>query len=388
MKEQPVLLELTSARFLAAFAVLLGHLQPFLKLSETTVTHFTGGFGVSFFFVLSGFILTYRYWDDFRGGVAWRDYRPYFVARVARVYPSYVFALLLITALYAYFDSVRPGLLEYPRNLWVSWFSNLFAIQTFAFGAITHQFWNGPGWSISTEFGFYAMCPFFLAFVARRCDGLGGLLAFFAGALAFGAAMQAATLYAVFEAGWNRELWLDLIASRNIFWRLPEFLAGMVAARLLYGGHLAALGSAAVRNAALVAGLAAVIALNGAPWPETDREIVTMRQFRMDLAYMVPFAVIVVALASGPTILSPIFRLRASVFLGEISYGVYIYHWIAFAILANLLHTREVTPEDGWIAIVALIAFSALCFVALERPARRWIRTAFQGPPRPGRAAE
>jgi len=56
---------------------------------------------VSFFFVLSGFILTYRYWDIFAEGMDRGSYGRYLAAHVARVYPSYVLALVGITAMYA-----------------------------------------------------------------------------------------------------------------------------------------------------------------------------------------------------------------------------------------------------------------------------------------------
>jgi hypothetical protein len=58
-------MELTSARFFAAMAVLLGHFSDLLALPPVVSQLISGGIGVSFFFVLSGFILTYRYWDSF-----------------------------------------------------------------------------------------------------------------------------------------------------------------------------------------------------------------------------------------------------------------------------------------------------------------------------------
>ena len=98
--------ELTSARFFAAMAVLLGHFQPYIGLPPW-LGWMAGGFGVSFFFVLSGFILTYRYWDDFAAGVAGRPYRRYIVARFARIYPCYALALVLMTALYLAMKAVQ-----------------------------------------------------------------------------------------------------------------------------------------------------------------------------------------------------------------------------------------------------------------------------------------
>jgi hypothetical protein len=54
----------------------------------------------------------------------------------------------------------------------------------------------------------------------------------------FAAAMQAFALVLVFKYGLSQTYLVDVVASRNIFWRFPEFLTGVLAARLLYGGHL------------------------------------------------------------------------------------------------------------------------------------------------------
>jgi peptidoglycan/LPS O-acetylase OafA/YrhL len=375
---KPPLLELTSARFFAALVVLLGHFNDFLGLPEWFATGVAGGFGVSFFFVLSGFILAYRYWDDFSGGIAWRDLRRYLVARVARIYPPYVLALLIITALYLAANRRYPGLVAFPPDPVLSWLANLFALQTFAPSYDTQQVWNAPAWSISTEFGFYAACPFILAFTARRCASAPRLAALAVATLAYGALMQAATLVAVIDYGWDGTLWVALAASRNVFWRLPEFVIGVVAARLLYGGHLPWLARAGARNALLGTGCAVVLILNYAPWPQEHLAHVIERQFRLNLGYALPFAAIVIALAAGPTLVSPVLKRPFWVFLGDISYGVYIYHWIPWTVLAWAVNS-------GWILSNSLVAgvmldtilFAAASYIWFERPARLYLRRKF-----------
>lgn len=366
--------ELTSMRFFAALAVLLGHFNPFIGL-PTWISFMTGGFGVSFFFVLSGFILTYRYWDDFSSQVDAHAYRRYFAARIARIYPSYVLALVLITLLYLAIRHVNPAGITFPGNTVVSWLVNLFAIQTFARSYETQQMWNAPSWSISTEFGFYVLCPFILFMLARWFRSGRGLVGVFAAVMLFGVAMQTAALYAVFDLGWNRELWLDIVASRNIVWRIPEFMAGVVSARLLYGGHLEWLRSASARNALLTASLVAVAVLNLAPWPQDGTALLVMRQYRLDLGYMIPFAGIVLALAAGPTLLSPLLRRPGMVFLGESSYALYIYHWIPWTATAHYHAAGFETPISLVTGVITVtILLSAASYIWYERPTRLYLR--------------
>ncbi len=375
MTPRPHLPELTSARFYAAMAVLLGHFGGFLALPPAFTRVVTGGYGVSFFFVLSGFILCYRYWDEFQAGVSRGACGRFFAARLARIYPSYLLALAIVTAMFLVANLVQPGTVRLPADPVASWVSHAFALQTFAPSYETQRHWNEPGWSISTEFAFYAACPFLLAAVARGCRSLGSLLAFFAATLAAGAAMQAGTLYLVLAEGWNREFWLDIVASRNIFWRFPEFFTGVVAARLLDGGHLRWLAGAGARNALLLGGGAAVCLLNAAPWPQDTNAILVLRQFRLDLAYTVPFAAIVLALAAGPTFASPVLGRPGSVFLGDISYAVYLYHWTPWLLLTYAAGRGfEISPLVAALAVAITIVFSAASFIGFERPVRVYLR--------------
>ena len=375
MRARTQLFELTSARFFAALVVLLGHFNEFLGMPEWLATAIAGGFGVSFFFVLSGFILTYRYWDDFAGGIARGELRRYLVARVARVYPPYALALLAITALYLAADRRYPGLVAFPPDPVLSWLANLLALQTFAPTYATQQVWNGPAWSISTELGFYLALPPLLYLIARHCASMRRLVMLLAATVAYGAAMQAAALVAMIDWGWDGTLWVALVASRNVFWRLPEFVAGVVAARLLHGGHLPWLARAGARNALLAASLALVLVLNYAPWPAGHLPHVIERQFRVNLGYMLPFAGIVLALGAGPTLVSPVLRRPFWVFLGDISYGVYIYHWIPWTVLAWALNGGWILP-NSLVAGVMLdtILFAAASYIWFERPTRLHLR--------------
>ena len=369
--------ELTSTRFFAAMAVLLGHFTPF-GIPPAFAMWFAGGFGVSFFFVLSVFILCYRYWDTFAQGVHAPEYKRYFVARIARVYPSYAMALVLITLLYVAMNAVRPGAYTYPPNTLSSWLVNLAALQTFAPSYATQQYWNAPGWSISTEFAFYFACPAILAAIARWAPTSRRLGALLALTVLAGIAMQLLALGLVFRFGWDRQLWLDVVASRNIFWRFPEFLTGVVAARLLYGGHLAWLADVKARHALLIVSFMAVLLLNVAPWPSDTVAVFVMRQLRLDVAYMLPFGGIVLALAAGPTVLSPLLRRPSWVFLGDISYAIYIYHWIPWTVLSHAQAAGFYLPLGLVTGVVVVtILFSAASYIWFEKPARRLIRSKF-----------
>ncbi|ERT14322.1 acyltransferase family protein [Photorhabdus temperata] len=88
------LLSLTSLRFFAAFFVLLSHLG-YLKDSDyfSWLFVYNGYIGVTFFFILSGFVLAYSYEEKMnRKEISKRNF---FVARIARIYPLHILTFII-----------------------------------------------------------------------------------------------------------------------------------------------------------------------------------------------------------------------------------------------------------------------------------------------------
>jgi len=162
---RPRLPALTSLRFFAAFHVVIFHFQAmqtfigpvwFQKLSSI------GYVGVSFFFVLSGFILVYTYAG--RPMVLKNFWR----ARFARIYPAYAFSLL-VTAPFFFYAVLT---MNFPFFVWAKTHLKLASALVLSLlhawvppAALT---WNAVAWSLSVEAFFYVLFPFLLLVLVRR----------------------------------------------------------------------------------------------------------------------------------------------------------------------------------------------------------------------------
>ncbi len=159
VKEQEIK-PLTSLRFFAAVLVFSVHLVGMMSLPEVLSEQILpeGRIGVGFFFVLSGFILTYKYHATFTSlGTA--ALRRYSVSRIARIYPVHLLTL-----------AIAILMLNAPVHL-----ENAVQIAIIN-GALLHSFvpmfdfynsYNIPSWSLSDEIFFYALLPGFLALWPR-----------------------------------------------------------------------------------------------------------------------------------------------------------------------------------------------------------------------------
>ena len=144
---------LTGIRAISAFMVYIHHFHPFSEdligsilfkiLKETHI-------GVSVFFVLSGFLIAYRYF-----GQKQFNFKKYLVNRIARIYPVY-FALTLATFF------INP-------DVFMSSYSILLLNITFLRGFFHEYLFSGiaPGWSLSVEETFYFTAPLFFYFIRK-----------------------------------------------------------------------------------------------------------------------------------------------------------------------------------------------------------------------------
>ncbi len=163
----PYLPSLTALRYFAAIGVLIGHsIRPF---------HFpdpppwmSGGFGagVSFFFVLSGFVLALNH-----SGMSTRSWGEYYYKRFARIAPLYWFAGLLAVGIWIFhgsWDRAIGGLDVLPGGEWTALALFFSALQAWV-PLINYQIaFDSPAWSLSVEAFFYLVFPLLLVLSTRQ----------------------------------------------------------------------------------------------------------------------------------------------------------------------------------------------------------------------------
>lgn len=230
---------LTGLRFFLALWVLLFHdtgpgefLAPLRESMPAALDHGlrTGYAAVSAFFVLSGFVLAYRYPLD----TSWsrERLREYAWARVARLYPVYLLALIVIAPYWLWMARASGGWPQVAAEL-PSGLASALLLQAWVPPWALR--WNGPGWSLSAEAFFYVCFPWLGAWIWKRPNTAGCGLGLWAASLA---APLLAVLLPVAGLGDRMATtavdgasnWVQL-AMHHPLVRLPEFLAGILAAR-------------------------------------------------------------------------------------------------------------------------------------------------------------
>jgi len=223
---RPRLPALTSLRFLAAFHVALFHMNeigvlqgpPWLKVFAGI-----GYVGVSFFFVLSGFILVYTYAGR---NIVLRDF---WQTRFARIYPAYLFALLL-TSPFWIIGALKmhvPFFAFGERHFALTSALVVLLLQSWVPGAALS--WNAVSWSLSVEALFYLIFPFVLlrfGKFSRKVLWTTIPVCWLAGLAISGGflAMRPAGAPYVSSADWSAAV--NFVKFFPLV-RLPEFLMGM-----------------------------------------------------------------------------------------------------------------------------------------------------------------
>lgn len=160
---------LDSWRGIAAIFVAFGHLKTSGSLSMLSISSTSYRF-VDFFFVLSGFVISYS-----SSQILMRDYSSllhFFVRRIARLWPLHIFILsLFLLHQIVLFGGNRIGLVSDPVAFSEGFASkyilhNIFLVQ--AWGVLSEPTWNKPAWSISTEFFAYIVFGLSCFFLKRN----------------------------------------------------------------------------------------------------------------------------------------------------------------------------------------------------------------------------
>ena len=155
---------LTGVRALAAYLVFVSHFgYIFDDYFPHSVQRFLREFhiGVTIFFVLSGFLIAYRYYDNFALNKLW--FKKYLKNRVARIYPMY--AILTIGAFIYYYFSKEPAIVGSLKQPLVAFLISIFFVR----GFFSDLKFTGiaQGWSLTVEECFYFSAPFMFYFLRK-----------------------------------------------------------------------------------------------------------------------------------------------------------------------------------------------------------------------------
>jgi peptidoglycan/LPS O-acetylase OafA/YrhL len=346
---------LTSFRFLAAFYVFLFHVQIRTSVFGDGLLGGAiaeGAVGMTMFFCLSGFILSHAY-----AGMK-INVRSYFTNRIARLYPVYFLAAILALPWLVkefYSEAATTPLAYALVALCILLVFGFLLIQ--AWLPQTFVFWNNSAsWSISVEAFFYSLFP-------SLRDPIFNLntkaLIFVFALLCLISSMIAASQIVFQDSPDSFPLFYALP-----FFRLPEFVAGIVAYSLM----LRLKWTSGLRNLLLFVLFLGVlhVVLLGPVLPGY-----TLHNWILIPAVSAALVLLLKAEVNGSKLLVG----RVMVWLGQISYCFYSFQ---FHVLEGLRFMMPPTLNEGSIFLIAafilLLVISAFAHHWVEEPARIWIR--------------
>ena len=370
--EREQLRGLTALRFLAAAIIVVLHTRGAFGFPADWGGLFQFSQAVPFFFILSGFILTYVYQDLDEAGT-----RRYLVARWARLWPAHAATLLLTVLLF--WLQLYPLL---PGDTVPAALANLVMVHAWVPYADSYFSFNSPSWSISNELAFYLLFPL-LIWNWKQTWHVKLALAF---AIRAGMELLADSLnlppFQLLQPGLDLPGLLSVSPLTNLHlfvlgmtsflaWQalVPKLHLNTATATLL---ELATLGFTAWALATPLSVWGAVTQVVSGLSPA----ITIVRWVDVSLT-IVAFVVLIVVMALGQGLISRVLTFAPFVLLGEISYAIYLMHVpVKIAFFSVDPYLASIPDPAVWAIfwlIVLVAAWGLWWFV--ERPARRLIRS-------------
>jgi peptidoglycan/LPS O-acetylase OafA/YrhL len=305
------------------------------------VPPFGGGFvGVDIFFVISGYLITQLIVAEGQGFSVSRFYE----RRVRRIFPA-LFAMLLVATAAALFILFPVDLVRYANSL----------LATAGFAA-NFEFWREAGyfdvaaaekpllhlWSIAVEEQFYLFFPAVLLLFRRS---------------------RVTVTAAIFAASLAFAVWGVTHAPTATFYLLPGRAWELMLGALLALGAAPPIASRFLRE--IVAGLGIALIAFAIFYYSSD----TPFPGAAALAPCLGAALLVYAGSLGPTAARAALSLPPLVFVGRISYSLYLWHWPLY-VFTRYFSYRNPGPIAVACLIAASFALAILSYYFVERPFR------------------
>lgn len=343
---------LTGIRALAAFMVYIHHYNPFSVAVFGQYFHdFFSEFhiGVTLFFVLSGFLICNRYFDEENF-----SFKNYFIKRFARIFPMYFLLTTFTFLIFAIFHS-QTNLIDLKN-----YFFNISFLKGFSsdlkFTGIAQS------WSLTVEEVFYILAPIFFVLIKRSKLFLMLLPIFFIG-LGF-------LLVSIFNGldcnGFMNSI--NFMLDFTFFGRITEFFVGIALALLLRNTSFdfKFQGFTYFGFFGIILSICALVSLKVGTGFGVDT--LTGRVINTLLLPVFGIAPLFLGLIKEKTLLQQFFSTRILILLGKSSYIFYLIHLGIFVTILNKISTNQ------WFIFIALNVISVVLYHYLESPLNKIIR--------------
>ena len=358
---RPVRLDaLTGLRCFAAVNIVLFHFSNPQWFGFLAPVVNAGYASVSYFILLSGFVLAYNYTGRARAGQL--DKARFWKSRLIRIYPIYFLSLLL---------SWEVLSAEWKAHTHGMFIAGLVLSPLLLQGWVPSiaTFMNTPAWTMSAEAFFYFIFPWMAKW--KKPERMTPHLTRMAGVWALG--LIPGALYIAFNPDgiahpdrWSYGPWLQALK----FTPLPHL------ASFVFGVMLASLDQM-IERASRVRLFLGVFGFGSIFWLLSLGTVVPFA-LAHDGLLMPLFGCIVLGLA-GENPLSKVLGARPLVFVGEASYCLYLLHFNFWNMLHgwHILRKLGLSQYDPWISYALLIVMALLALHFVEKPAQRWLKQRF-----------
>ena len=343
-------------RAIAVTAVVLYHLG---------ISWIPGGFlGVDLFFVISGYVITRLILDSINRSSA-LDLRGFYWARLRRIYPGFLFMLfttIIFIGVWAP-EAVKRFLKDLPYALTGTMNWSLVARHQDYFEAIGRPPLLQHTWSLAVELQFYLIWPIILLtvlkyFGKKNVARAALLIAMVSGAALFIVSLKldasnAQQVSHVYFGTDTHSLGLFLGSALAVSW-IPQNLSANIEKR-----------AQDVVDGIGVVGLLGLIST----FLFIDETNATLYRIAFPLAGIFG-CLVIISLVHPASRFAPLISSAPFAWIGERSYGIYIWHWVVFQVTRP---TVDITG-DPW----ALYLARVLLVLALADISLRWVEIPFR----------
>ena len=366
---------LDGLRGVAAILVLFYHIFEGFSFAEVTngdgdgiirvLNH--GHIAVDFFFILSGFVISYAYDDRWKSMGTWQ----FFKRRLIRLHPMLVMGAIIGTIAFAFVGFEKWDGTTAPMG-WVMTAMLLTMFMIPAVPGVPYEVrgngemfpLNGPAWSLFFE---YIGNILYALIIRRLSTRMLAILTVISGCLHAWFFVGNISGYDMVGVGWTIDeinFWGGLV--RMLF----PFTMGMLLARTFKPRK--------IKGAFWICSIM-LIALFSVPYIPSAGNISLNSLYEVVcIATIFPFIVWVGAcgISSGKTA-------KINRQLGDISYPLYIVHYpIMYIFYAWLIEKKYYTLQDCWevalLVVVSSILLAFICLKLYDEPVRRWLTRKFK----------